>query len=44
MSTEATPSCANCQRLQAQLDAQQAQLDALQATITRLEKQLAAAR
>jgi transposase len=44
MSTEATPSCANCQRLQAQLDAQQAQLDALQATISRLEKQLAAAR
>src|SRR3954469_20865630 len=44
MGAEASPSCANCQRLQAQLDAQQAQLDALQATISRLEKQLAAAR
>jgi transposase len=51
MNAEATPSCANCQRLQAQLDAQQArleaqqtQLDALQATIARLEKQLAVAR
>src|SRR3954469_15355445 len=44
MGAEASPSCPNCQRLQAQLDAQQAQLDALQATIIRLETQLAAAR
>jgi transposase len=44
MSSETTPSCANCQRLQARIDAQQAQLDALQATIARLEEQLAAAR
>jgi transposase len=44
MSTEAIPACANCQRLQTQLDAQQAQLDRLRATIDRLEKQLAAAR
>lgn len=44
MSPETTPSCENCQRLQARLDAQQARLDALGATIARLEKQLAAAR
>jgi transposase len=51
MNAEAKPSCANCLRLQAQLDAQQthldalqAQLDALQATIVQLQKQLAAAR
>jgi transposase len=44
MNAEAPPACANCQRLQTQLDAQQAQLDALQATIARLEKQLAAVR
>ena len=51
MNAEAKPSCANCQRLQAQLDAQQtqldalqAQLDALQATVAQLQKQLAAAR
>jgi len=44
MDAEDTPSCANCQRLQARLDAQQAQLDTLQATIDQLQKQLAAAR
>jgi transposase len=50
MNAEVIPSCANCQRLQTQLDAQrarldaqQAQLDILQATINRLQKQLAAA-
>jgi transposase len=37
MITDATPSCANCERLQAQLDA-------LQATGAQLQKQLAAAR
>jgi transposase len=51
MNAEAKPSCANCQRLHAQIDAQQthldalqAQLDTLQATIVQLQKQLAAAR
>jgi transposase len=51
MNAEAKSSCANCQRLQAQLDAQQthldalqAQLDTLQATIVQLQKRLAAAR
>lgn len=44
MSAETDTACANCQRLQARLDAQQAQLDTLQAIITRLEAQLAAAR
>src|SRR4051812_31259718 len=44
MSAEATPSCPNCQRLQAQLDDLQAQLDALQRTIAQLQAQLAASR
>jgi transposase len=51
MSAEATPSCPNCQRLQAQLDVQrtqfeslQAQLDVLQRTIAQLQAQLAASR
>jgi transposase len=51
MGTEATPTCPNCQRLQAQLDAlqaqfesQQAQLKTLQVTINQLQAQLAAAR
>jgi transposase len=39
----ATP-CAECRRLQAQLEEQRGQLEALQATVTRLEQQLAAAR
>jgi transposase len=34
-------SCADCQRLRAQLAAQQAQIDALQATICQLQQQLA---
>ncbi len=44
MGTEATPSCPNCQRLQAQLDAVQAQLKALQVAFAQLQAQLAAAR
>src|SRR3954470_14261103 len=44
MGTEATPSCSNCQRLQAQLEALQAHVETLQATIQRLQAQLAAAR
>jgi transposase len=39
-----TPPCANCQRLQAEVDALRAQLAALQATVEHLQKQLAAAR
>src|SRR5262245_12149931 len=39
-----TPPCANCQRLQAQLDALQARFDALQETVAQLQRQLAAAR
>jgi transposase len=44
MTTNTLPPCANCQRLEAQLDALQAQFDALQATVAQLQKQLAAAR
>ena len=51
MGTEATPTCPNCQRLQAQLDAlqtqfesQQAQLKTLQVAFAQLQAQLAAAR
>src|SRR5258705_13621772 len=51
MGTEATPTCPNCQRLQAQLDAlqtqfesQQAQLRTLQVAFAQLQAQLAAAR
>ena len=51
MTVAATTPCANCERLQAQLDAQQAQLEALhatvaqlQGTVARLQAQLAAAR
>src|SRR4051812_50194779 len=44
MGTDATPSCSNCQRLQAQLDAVQAQLKALQVAFAQLQAQLAAAR
>ena len=38
------PPCANCQRLQAQLDALQARFEALEATVAQLQRQLAAAR
>lgn len=42
---EATPNaCANCERLQAQLDAQAAQIEALGAAVALLQQQLAAAR
>src|SRR5437763_4220613 len=44
MGTEATPSCPDCQRLQAQLDAVQARLEALQVAFAQLQAQLAAAR
>jgi transposase len=44
MIRDATPPCANCQRLQAQLDSLQARFDALEATVVELQKQLAAAR
>src|SRR4051812_6229966 len=44
MGTDATPSCSNCQRLQAQLDAVQGQLKALQVAFAQLQAQLAAAR
>jgi transposase len=44
MTTDTTPSCANCQRLQTEVDALRAQLAALQATVEQLQKQLAAAR
>src|SRR3954451_4371843 len=44
MGTDATPSCPNCQRLQARLDAVQAQVEALQVAFAQLQAQLAAAR
>ena len=43
MNTDTMPPCANCQRLQAEVDALRAQLVALQATVEQLQKQLAAA-
>ena len=44
MTTATIPPCANCQRLQAEVDALRAQLAALQATVEQLQRQLAAAR
>src|SRR3954447_10881279 len=44
MTTDSTPPCANCQRLQAEVDGLRAQLAALQATVEQLQRQLAAAR
>ena len=44
MKTDTIPPCANCQRLQAEVDALRVQLAALQATVAQLQKQLAAAR
>ena len=44
MNTDTIPPCANCQRLQAEVDALRAQLAGLQATVEQLQKQLAAAR
>ena len=43
MNTDTIPPCANCQRLQAEVDALRAQLVALQAIVEQLQKQLAAA-
>jgi transposase len=44
MEAEATASCPNCQRLQAQLDDLRARFDALEAAFSRLQARLAAAR
>jgi transposase len=44
MTTETTPPCANCQRLQAEVDALRAELEALRAVVAPLQRQLAAAR
>jgi transposase len=44
MIANTTPPCANCQRLQAEVDALRTELDALRATVAPLQKQLAAAR
>ena len=43
MNTDTIPPCANCQRLQAEVDDLRAQLVALQAVVEQLRKQLAAA-
>jgi len=44
MKTDASPNCANCERLQAQLDALRAEFNALKTAFDQLQKQLAAAR
>jgi transposase len=44
MKPDTCPPCANCQRLQARVDALQAQVDALLAEVVALREQLAAAR
>src|SRR6516162_6907629 len=44
MSTDTTPSCANCQRLQAEVDSLRAELEDLRAVVAQLQRQLAAAR
>src|SRR5437762_14367201 len=44
MGTEATAPCANCQRLQAQVDALSATVAQLQASLAQVQAQLAAAR
>ena len=44
MRADATPSCPNCHRLQAQLDDLQVQFKALQGAFAQLQAQLAAAR
>jgi len=44
MGTEASPPCANCERLQTQVDAQAAAIAQLQDTVALLQTQLAAAR
>jgi multidrug resistance efflux pump len=44
MITDTIPPCANCQRIQAEVDALGAELEALRATVAQLQRQLAAAR
>lgn len=44
MVTDTTPPCANCQRLQAEVEALRVELDALRAVVASLQQQLAAAR
>src|SRR6185312_9897189 len=44
MTTETTPPCANCQRLEAEVDALRAELEALRTVVAQLQRQLAAAR
>jgi transposase len=44
MTTDATPPCANCLRLQAEVDALRAELEALRDLVAQLQRQLAAAR
>jgi transposase len=44
MITDTTPPCANCQRLQAEVDTLRAELEALRSIVVQLQKQLAAAR
>jgi transposase len=44
MATETPPPCANCQRLQAEVDSLRAELEALRAVVAQLQRQLASAR
>ena len=44
MATETTPPCANCQRLQAEVDSLRAEREALRAAVDQLQRRLAAAR
>jgi transposase len=44
MRTDTTPPCANCQRLQAEVDALRAELETIRATLAQVQRQLAAAR
>jgi transposase len=44
MTTDITPPCTNCQRLQAEVDSLRAELAALRAVVAQLQRQLAAAR
>ena len=44
MTTETTPACGNCQRLQAEVDTLRTELEALRDVVAQLQRQLAAAR
>jgi hypothetical protein len=44
MITDTIPPCANCQRIQAEVDALRAELEALRAAVAQLQRQLAASR